>query len=156
MTELTKNEIALLGDVDHELMDDVILHRVITADYVISELRNQFGEDIMDFVIGHQSASMQFNSGFTRGEIPVLSRAGDLASCGYGEFASELTGKILSIQEKSASISLFSKEAKDLTKSIHCLFKSKKNTWLENYNNAVANGLIKQGVANDDTNSKDD
>jgi hypothetical protein len=142
MCELTESEIELLEEVGKELENEITLHRVVVADYVISELRNQFGEDVIDFVIGHQSASMQFNTGFILGDIPVLTRAGDLASCGYGEFSSELTNKILSIQEERASISLFSKEAKELAKSIDNLFESKKVTWLENYNKAVNNGDI--------------
>ena len=98
----------------------------------------------MDFVIGHQSASSQFNNLFTLGEVPILSRAGEVLSDGYGELASNITTLISDAEEKgSLHVDVHSKESEGLTVSIGKLLSARKNNWIDNYNANVENGIIK-------------
>ena len=156
MCELTLREKELLSDIKEKLADDSEMNKVVVADFVINELRHLIGFDIVDFVIGHQCASSQFNNHFTVGEVPLLSRAGDILSDGYGELASSITTIMSNAEEEgSLHINVHSGVAKALAGSIGALMTARKSNWIDAYNENVKNGNIKvsEGVNDGNTNS---
>lgn len=142
MSELTKNEAKVLAELKIALSDKEMLNKVITANYLVSEIAYQFGVDVAEFVIGHQSGVLQDNAGLTSGEIPILSRAGNLASYGYGKFASEVNDIMCNIDNKS-QVYVHSEEAKELSAAVNKLSDCEKTPWKDNYDKARADGIIK-------------
>jgi hypothetical protein len=88
---LTKKECEFLSEFKSKIDSDLLLRqRIMAATYLIGEIENQFGCDVMEFIINYQSGLMQ-NCGSTRdGDLDVMEIASGHASNGFGIVQNEI------------------------------------------------------------------
>jgi len=154
MCELTENEKTVLADLKAELSNKETLNKIVTAQYLLNELESQFGVDVLNFVIGYLSGSLQYENGFDGWELSTLEKAGDLSRYGYGKFHDEVNDLMGKAGERHC-VDVHSEVATGLTTAVNNITESKKVPWVDIYNKSVEKGIIK-GVNNDNTNSKAD
>lgn len=143
MSELTKQEKEVLERFNIALGNSKTANAIVTASFLISEIEHQFGADVMELVVGYHSGLMAGEHCMYSGEVPILSLAGNLLSDGYGEFAVEVNEVIGDLSSR-LNISAFSDEAKNLASAVSAMSDATKLNWVDNYNKAVADGLIKK------------
>lgn len=142
MNELTESEKTVLSELKEAFKDKETISMVVTASYLISEIENQFGVDVMEFIVGYQSGLMSSEWSRDDDGVPLLSRAGNIASCGYGRIHGEIN-ELMCEAYSNNSINPFSDKAKALSKSVSELEELDKKQWRDVYNENVKAGLIK-------------
>ncbi len=152
MCELTENEKAVLADLKVELLNKETLNKIVTARYLLSEIECQFGIDVLTFVTGYLSGSLQYMNSFDGWKVSTLEKAGDLARHGYGKFHNEVN-ELVSGFDEAHSVDAHSEVAAGLTIAVNNLAESKKVPWINIYNKSVEKGIIK-GLSNGDTDSE--
>lgn len=126
-----------------ESLNEDFVRKIMTAQYLMSEIEYQFGYDVAEFIVGYQCGLNRNASGFTKGEIPLLSKVGHYASEGYGEFFGEINS-LMCDMDNTSNIYTHSIEATNFSKSVVELTSSERGAWYENYKKAIDNGFINQ------------
>ena len=142
MCELTENEKTVLADLKVELLNKETLNKIVTANYLLGELESQFGVDILNFVIGYLSGSLNYENGYAEWELSALDKAGELSKDGYGKFHDEMLDLVGEINS-AHSINPHSEVATRLTKAVNSLAESEKRPWADIFSENVENGIIK-------------